>query len=423
MIIDLPIHILIALAFIGWFSGLMGAILLVHHRVLIGDVLSHSVLAGSAFVFLIFMDASFPMLIAGAFASTILSAILIEFIRTNTPLKDDVILGIVLAFMFALGISFLAVAQRIPDVDKTILNTLLLGEVSAILPNEVPYMVIASVIGSLFIWGFYRGWFFTGFDSVFGYTQHLPVGIIRKILLIITASGILLTAYISGVVLAVGLLIAPALIGRYFSTRLHTTLLIAGFSGSALAVLGGFISASIEGLSTGPLIVFSAGLIGLLTIMFSPHYGIILHKLRYQIFKWTRGMENILRAGYKLLEQKGNMSYAFTIEELKQTCDDPPPSWTLLLKVLEWKGFVQKKGTRWTFTSAGLEKARHLTRLHRLLELYLSEIVKIAPERVHSYAESLEHIITPEVEKRLYELLRDKQYDPHKKPVPWNGSG
>ncbi|NPA34316.1 MAG: iron chelate uptake ABC transporter family permease subunit [Chlorobi bacterium] len=420
---DLPIHIFVALAFIGWFSGLMGAVLLVHHRVLIGDVLSHSVLAGVAFVFLLFLEVSFPLLIAGAIASTLLAALLIEFIKNRTPLKEDVVLGIVLAFMFAIGIAFLAVSQKIPSIEKAMLNTLLLGEVSAILPNEVPYMVIASIVGSLVIWLLYKGWFFTGFDPVFGQTQQVPINRLRKILLFIVASGILLTAYISGVVLAVGLLIAPALIGRFFSTRLYSTLLLSGLSGAVLAVLGGIVSAKVEGLSTGPLIIFSAGLIGLLTILFSPHYGIVLHRIRYVLFKWSRGQENILRAAYKVLERTGNTSYAFSLEELKQACDDPPPSWTILLKVLEMKGFVKQSGNKWLLTPQGLEKAKRLTRLHRLLELYLSEIVKIAPEKVHSYAESLEHIITPEVEQRLYELLRDKQYDPHKKPVPWNGSG
>ncbi len=420
---DLPLHIFIALAFIGWFSGLMGSILLVHHRVLIGDVLSHSVLSGAAFVFLMFLDVSFPMLIVGAIASTLLAATLIEFVKDRTPLKEDVILGIVLAFMFAIGIAFLALAQKMPSVEKTMLNTLLLGEVSAILPSEVPYMVIASILGSFVIWFLYRGWFFTGFDTVFGRTQRVPISSLRKTLLFIVASGILLTAYISGVVLAVGLLIAPALIGRFFSTRLYSTLLLSGLSGAVLAVLGGVVSAKVEGLSTGPLIIFSAGLIGLLTILFSPHYGIILHKIKYVLFKWSRGQENILRAAYKVLEKTGNMSYAFSLEDLRQACDDPPPSWTILLKVLEIRGLVKRSGSRWTLTNIGLEKARRLTRLHRLLELYFSEIVKIAPEKVHSYAESLEHIITPEVEQRLYELLRDRQYDPHKKPVPWNGSG
>ncbi len=420
---DLPLHIFIALAFIGWFSGIMGAILLVHHRVLIGDVLSHSVLAGASFIFLIFLEASFPMLISGALISTLLASILIEFIKSKTTLKENVVLGIVLAFMFAIGIAFLSIAQKIPSVEKTLLNTLLLGEVSAILPAEVPFMVIASLFGSMLIWALYRGWFFTGFDPILGQTQYISTGLLRKILLLIVSGGILLTAYISGVVLAVGLLIAPALIGRFFSTRLYSVLLISGLSGAALAVLGGIVSANVEGLSTGPLIIFSAGLIGLLTILFSPHYGILLHKLKYTLFKWSRGQENILRAAYKVLERKENMSYAFSIEDLKQACDDPPPSWKILLKVLELKGFVKRSEQKWVLTKEGLEKAKRITRLHRLLELYLSEIVKIAPERVHSYAESLEHIITPEVEKRLYELLRDREYDPHKKPVPWNGSG
>ena len=51
-------------------------------------------------------------------------------------------------------------------------------------------------------------------------------------------------------------------------------------------------------------------------------------------------------------------------------------------------------------------RAAHIVRLHRLWELYLVDMLGIGAEKVHRSAEEMEHILTPDLAKRLEKLLK-----------------
>jgi manganese/zinc/iron transport system permease protein len=57
--------------------------------------------------------------------------------------------------------------------------------------------------------------------------------------------------------------------------------------------------------------------------------------------------------------------------------------------------------------------------LHRLWEVYLTDYVQIAPDHVHDDAESIEHVLTPELEEELERLLNRPENDPHAKAIPY----
>jgi manganese/zinc/iron transport system permease protein len=45
--------------------------------------------------------------------------------------------------------------------------------------------------------------------------------------------------------------------------------------------------------------------------------------------------------------------------------------------------------------------------------------MKIDPDHVHEDAETIEHIITPELEKRLEKMLEYPEMDPHEERIPY----
>jgi manganese/zinc/iron transport system permease protein len=57
-------------------------------------------------------------------------------------------------------------------------------------------------------------------------------------------------------------------------------------------------------------------------------------------------------------------------------------------------------------------------RLHRLWELYLQEYLHLDADHVHDDAEAMEHVITPEIEKQLEDLLGRPERDPHQAVIP-----
>jgi DtxR family Mn-dependent transcriptional regulator len=61
-----------------------------------------------------------------------------------------------------------------------------------------------------------------------------------------------------------------------------------------------------------------------------------------------------------------------------------------------------------------VEVIRH----HRLLELYLAEMLDMPWDEVHSEAERLEHVISEELEARIADKLGQPTHDPHGDPIP-----
>ena len=82
------------------------------------------------------------------------------------------------------------------------------------------------------------------------------------------------------------------------------------------------------------------------------------------------------------------------------------------------KKHSSKKG-RITNYAFRIEKGARIVRLHRLWEVYLVNSLGLKVERVHKSAEEMEHILTPELERKLTELLDNPKQDPHDQPIPY----
>jgi DtxR family transcriptional regulator, Mn-dependent transcriptional regulator len=69
-------------------------------------------------------------------------------------------------------------------------------------------------------------------------------------------------------------------------------------------------------------------------------------------------------------------------------------------------------------TAAGKRRAWELVRHHRLLELFLHDVLKYSWDEVHEEAERLEHFISERFEDRVAALLGDPEIDPHGHSIP-----
>lgn len=69
-------------------------------------------------------------------------------------------------------------------------------------------------------------------------------------------------------------------------------------------------------------------------------------------------------------------------------------------------------------TPAGKRRAWELVRHHRLLELFLHDVLKYSWDEVHDEAERLEHFISERFEDRVAAILGDPEIDPHGHMIP-----
>ena len=90
-----------------------------------------------------------------------------------------------------------------------------------------------------------------------------------------------------------------------------------------------------------------------------------------------------------------------------------------MLKRLADEGLVEHTpyhGVR--LTRRGEQLALEVIRHHRLLELFLAEVLGMPWDRVHDEAEVLEHYISEDLEERIAAKLGDPERDPHGDPIP-----
>jgi DtxR family Mn-dependent transcriptional regulator len=69
-------------------------------------------------------------------------------------------------------------------------------------------------------------------------------------------------------------------------------------------------------------------------------------------------------------------------------------------------------------TGEGQRVAVELVRHHRLLEMFLVQILGFGWDEVHDEAERLEHFISERMEDRIFELLGRPELDPHGHAIP-----
>lgn len=98
---------------------------------------------------------------------------------------------------------------------------------------------------------------------------------------------------------------------------------------------------------------------------------------------------------------------AVTTGSLSQYLGVAPASATEMLEKLTGEGYVSRSPYRGaSLTPKGVREAQRVTRKHRLLERFLSDVLHIPLDRVHSQACAMEHSLSDEAEDALCRLLR-----------------
>lgn len=92
---------------------------------------------------------------------------------------------------------------------------------------------------------------------------------------------------------------------------------------------------------------------------------------------------------------------------------------TALVKDLASQDLVAYRPYRGVqLTESGRERALEILRRHRLLELFLVEVLGMDWSEVHQEAEALEHVISERMADRLDITLGHPEVDPHGDPIP-----
>jgi len=130
---------------------------------------------------------------------------------------------------------------------------------------------------------------------------------------------------------------------------------------------------------------------------------------------FTRAQEDYLKALYHL---HGDVKPVPT-RDLAQRLGISSPSVSEMVTRLSAQGLVEHDRYRGQqLTREGRKVALELVRHHRLLEMFLVQVLGYRWDEVHDEAERLEHVISERMEERIFELLGRPELDPHGHAIP-----
>jgi DtxR family Mn-dependent transcriptional regulator len=126
-------------------------------------------------------------------------------------------------------------------------------------------------------------------------------------------------------------------------------------------------------------------------------------------------MQDYLKTIYRLQERDG-IAYTSALAEAMQVS---AASATGMIKKLAARKLVRYSPYQGVVLSkGGLMVALETIRHHRLLELYLTASLGYGWDTAHDEAERLEHVISEDLEERIFEALGRPNRDPHGEPIP-----
>lgn len=229
---------------IGLVCAILSCFLVLKGWSLMGDAISHAVLPGIVLSYI--FGIALPI---GAFLSGLFCALQTGFIKNNSRLKEDTILGVVYSGMFAFGLVLFTKVET-----NQHLMHILFGNMLGI--NETEYIQTITLSLSIFflVAIFSKQLLLYCFDKSHARIVGLPVEFIHYSLLIMISLTVVAAIQAVGVVLVVALLISPGITAFILVNNFWVMLLVAIIFSLVTIFLGILISFHIDG-ATGACIV------------------------------------------------------------------------------------------------------------------------------------------------------------------------
>ncbi|MGB3756720.1 MAG: metal ABC transporter permease [Rivularia sp. (in: cyanobacteria)] len=257
---------LIVAVLVGLLCAVVGSYLMVQRLALLGDAISHSVLPGLAIAFILGMN-----IFVGAFIAGVLSTMVITWIRTRSPIKEDAAMGIVFSAFFALGVTLITIVQKDNKID---LNHFLFGNILGVTVSDMRDIAVIAAVVLIVVFLLYKELLFYTFDPLGAQAAGLPVNRLNFGLMVIIALTIVASLKAVGVILVLSLLITPGATAYLLVKRLHEVMILGAIIGVISSISGMYLS-YFYNLPSGPAIVLVVSGLFVLSLLFSPAHGVL----------------------------------------------------------------------------------------------------------------------------------------------------
>lgn len=392
--------VMTATALLGLAAGIVGTFALLRKRSLTADALSHSTLPGIGIAFIV-ADAiglaakSLPVLLVGAAATGILGVLLIHWITRHTRLTEDASIGIVLSVLFGLGVAILSIVPHVARTPPAGLHHFIYGQTAAMSITDTTLIGSIALLAALTAILLMKELRVVCFNDEFAHVVGLHVTTIDLILMsmivVVTVAGLQAV----GLILIVAMLIIPAAAARFWSDRLWLVVLLAAGLGALSGYLGSAASALLPRQPAGAVIVLTSGVLFTISMLIAPRRGVVADVARRTRLRLRIAADHILETMHLREQDEGPVPDAMA-PAVNRTVTRFFALTTL------WIGrCVTFHRGHWSLTDRGRRRGARVARNHRLWEQYLISHAAVAPSHVDWSADTVEHVLSPELIQEL----------------------
>lgn len=253
----------------------LGVMLVLRRMSLMGDVIAHAILPGTAAGFIL-AGLSVPAMSLGGMIAGLTVALIAGLATRFTAIREDASLATFYLLAVAVGILMLSLHGSAQDLED-----ILFGDAQAIDNQILVYMAAVSCVTLLTLAVIYRPLVVESFDPQFMKAVRGKGGFYHILFMLLVVLNMVEGYRTLGTLMASGLLLIPAVAAQFWTRRLSGLILVA----VAIAVLSsiiGIVVADIFKVPSGPAIVLMIGVVYIGSVLFGKHGSV---RARYFPFR------------------------------------------------------------------------------------------------------------------------------------------
>jgi manganese/iron transport system permease protein len=265
-------------ALVGAMCAFLSAFLMLKGWSLMGDALGHSIVPGVAAAYLI----GFPYA-TGAFAAGLLAALGMTFVRAQTRLREDAVIGLVFTSFFAAGLLLVSINPTAVNV-----QSIILGNILGIADEDAYQVVVISVVTLAVLLLKWKDLVVVFFDEGHARSIGLNPWRLKVMFFTLLSAAVVAALQTVGACLVIAMVVTPGATAYLLTDRFPRLLVIAVAIGALTSFIGAYLSYFLDG-ATGGLIVTLQTLVFLSAFVFAPKHGMLAARRRSVVTELSPG--------------------------------------------------------------------------------------------------------------------------------------
>lgn len=230
--------------------ALLSCLLVLKGWSLMGDAVSHAVLPGVVIAYIV----GIPLAI-GAFVAGLFCALLTGFIKENSRIKEDTVLGIVFSGMFGLGLVLYVQVESSVHLDH-----ILFGDMLGLLPLDLIETGLIALFATCFLVVLRKDLLVHAFDPQHAQAIGLPVRLLHYGQLAVLSLVVVGALKAVGIILSVAMLVAPGSIAFLLTKRFGAMLVTAVAVAVSSSLSGIYVSFFIDSAPAPTIVLIMSGI-------------------------------------------------------------------------------------------------------------------------------------------------------------------